>query len=335
MHIARSTIDSDDILQRITRAYGYPSQGAACMLEYRGVNDIYRYICGRITTYLKVYTRPEINLDAVEAEVGIVNHLRRSGLSVAYPIPTVDGRPSITLEAPEGIRHAVLFSEAEGLPCDNDALDDAQTAQIGQLFAAMHAALDVLPAPVQRWRLDETTFLDRSMEILEAYSRLYPQLDLPFLRDVVAELKTQLRANGAGWNWGLCHGDLYTGNIHRNARGELTLLDFDFCGYSWRAYDVSPFLGSFGSGMSAEMIERRKRRLPAFLRGYETAGHLSDSEIDAVYRVFVPFRRIFNMGYLYELLLYVWGNRLRHEQITRDLNLLKHWVSHYGLSPQT
>lgn len=48
-----------------------------------------------------------------------------------------------------------------------------------------------------------------------------------------------------------------------------------------------------------------------------------------VYQVFVPFRRIFNMGYLYDVLLNVWGNRLRNEQIIHDLRLLKEWIAYY------
>lgn len=335
MHIVRSTLAAEDILQLLTRDYGYPAEGAVCMLEYRGVNDVYRYSRGELSVFLKVYARPGVDSDAVAAEVEVVNHLRRSGLSVAGAIPLLDGRTVVQLETPEGPRPAALFAEAEGAPCDNDTLDDAQTAAIGQLFATLHTALDALPASLKRWRLDEATFLDPSLELLEAYSRFDPQLDLPFLRAVVGELKTRLREESGIWNWGLCHGDLYTGNIHRNSRGNLTLLDFDFCGYGWRAYDIASFLGIFGGGVPREIrsrsdiLARRERRREAFLRGYEVAGRLSAAEIEAVTTIFVPFRRIFNMGYLYHVLLYVWGNRLRREQIHQDLRLLKEWVGYY------
>jgi uncharacterized paraquat-inducible protein A len=69
--------------------------------------------------------------------------------------------------------------------------------------------------------------------------------------------------------------------------------------------------------------------LSVFLKVYASTGNLSAAEIEAVTTVFVPFRRIFNMGYLYHLLLYVWGNRLRREQIHQDLRLLKEWVGYY------
>jgi len=335
MQIVRSTLAAEEILQLLTRDYGYPREGAVTMLEYRGVNDVYRYSRGDFSVFLKVYARPGVDGDAVEAEAEVVNTLQRAGLSVAAPIPLLDGRYALQLETPEGARPAALFAEAEGTPCDNETLDAAQTAAIGALFAAMHTALDVLPATLKRWRLDETTFLDPSLELLEDYGRFDRELDLPFLRAVVGELQARLRAQGGNWNWGLCHGDLYTGNIHRNSQGTLTLLDFDFCGYGWRAYDIASFLGIFGGGVPREMLARseilarRDRRREAFLRGYESTRSLSAAEIEAVTTVFVPFRRIFNMGYLYHQLLYVWGNRLRREQIHQDLRLLKEWVGYY------
>ena len=329
MHIVRSTIAAEDILQLLVRDYGYPREGAVTMLEYRGVNDVYRYSRGDLSVFLKVYARPGVDCDAVEAEAEVVNTLQRAGMSVAAPIPLLNGRYALQLETPEGARPAALFSEAVGAPCDNETLDDAQTAAIGALLAAMHTSLDALPASLKRWRLDEATFLDPSLELLEDYARFDRQLDLPFLRAVVGEIKARLRAQSGSWNWGLCHGDIYTGNIHRNSLGELTLLDFDFCGYGWRAYDIAPFLGIFGGGVRPESLARRDRRREAFLRGYEATGNLSAAEIEAVYTIFAPFRRIFNIGYLYTILLYVWGNRLRHEQIHQDLRLLKEWVGYY------
>jgi Ser/Thr protein kinase RdoA (MazF antagonist) len=119
------------------------------------------------------------------------------------------------------------------------------------------------------------------------------------------------------------------GNIHRRDDGNLTIYDFDFCGYGWRAYDVSPFLGNFSAGIGDEVVDNRRKRLEYFLRGYEHAGGLSDSEVEAVYKVFVPFRRIFNMGYLYDALYYVWGNKLRNDLITHDTRLLREWIEYY------
>lgn len=329
MQIVRSTIAGDEILSVLVDGYGYSKDNAMCLLEYRGVNDIYKYTNSSVSLFLKIYARKEVDREAIAAEVEVVNFLRQSGLSVAFPIATVNGQYLVPFDTPEGARFGVLFSEAEGVPYNNDALDDQEIGAIGKLISTMHAMLDAMPTAPRRWKLDEGLFLDLSLEILEQFSRFNKQIDLPFLTDVVKELKTQIRAKGANWKWGICHGDIYTGNIHRNERGELTIFDFDFCGYGWRAYDVASFLGNFGDGIRAEAIDKRKRRLDSFRRGYEYAGGLSESEVEAVYKVFVPFRRIFNLGYLYDSLLNVWGNRLRNQQISYDLKLLKEWVGYY------
>jgi len=299
------------------------------MFEYRGLNDIYKCTSNGQAFFFKIYARKDIDRAAIEAEIEIVNHLKQSGLSVAYPIAMKDGQYLMPIELPEGTRFGVLYSDAEGMPCNNNLLEDQEIIKIGRLLSEMHTMLDGIPMVPKRWMLEDRLFLDRSIEILEDYNKFNPNVELGFLKDVVKELKEQIQANAKSWNWGLCHGDIYTGNIHKRADGVLSIFDFDFCGYGWRAYDVSPFLGNFSTGVSKDAVDQRKRRLEFFLRGYKEAGDLSASEIEAAYKIFVPFRRIFNMGYLYEAFHYVWGNKLRNNLITHDTNLLHDWIDYY------
>ena len=329
LRIIRSTFAAADIGRLIQENYRDLPSDATCLFEYRGVNDIYRYTNGRRSYFLKIYARVELDKAAIEGEVEIVNHLARSGFSVADAVPRSNSEYLLSLQTPEGIRYGVLFAEAIGSPC-NEVNDEDQTVAIANLFSNLHSTLDAMSTAPSRWNLDERTFLDRSLEILGYHSQFNPQIDMRFLNEVVTELKAQIFTQGSRWNWGLCHGDAWGGNIHRNDRGVLTIYDFDFCGFSWRAYDLSIFLGLFSQGFRSDVVDLRKRRLEFFLRGYDHAGGLSDSEVEAVYKVFVPFRRIFNLGYLYDVLAYVWGNRLRDEQINQDLRRLRTWMDHYG-----
>lgn len=329
MLVVRSTIDETEILQMIRDNYGGYLLDATCMFEYRGLNDIYKCTSGDQSFFFKIYARKDIDKVAIEAEIEVVNHLKQSGLSVAYPITMKNEQYLLPIETPEGTRFGVLFSEAEGIPCNNDMLDERETVEIGHLISNMHTMLDAIPMVPKRWPLDDRLFLDCSIDILESYNKFNPHVELSFLKDVVKELKKQIQAQAGSWNWGLCHGDIYTGNIHRKKDGNLTIYDFDFCGYGWRAYDVSPFLGNFGTGVREDAVDKRKRRLEYFLRGYKYAGDLSDSEIEAAYKIFVPFRRIFNMGYLYEAFHYIWGNKLRSDLIAHDTKLLHDWIDYY------
>ena len=329
MLIIRSTIAATEIQQKIRDNYSGCLLDSVCMFEYRGLNDIYRCTNGKETFFFKIYARADITKDAIEAELEIVNYLWQSGLSIAYPIAMKNEQYLLPIETPEGTKFGVLFSDAEGNSCGNDMLDQQETAEISRLISEMHTLLDALPASPKRWKLDDQLFLDRSIEILDNYSKFNPSFDLLFLKDVVKQLKLQIQENYGSWGWGLCHGDFHSGNIHRKDDGNLTIFDFDFCGYGWRAYDVSPFLGNFSAGVHEDIVDKRKRRLEYFLLGYKNAGGLSDAEIDAVYKVFVPFRRIFNLGYLYEALYYVWGNKLRDAQIAHDTRLLHEWIDYY------
>lgn len=329
MLIVRSTLAEGEILQRLRENYKGIRTDSLCMFEYRGLNDIYKCTNGDRSFFFKIYSRKDIDKDAIEAELEVINHLKRAGLSVAYPITMLNGQYLFPIDTHEGTRFGVLFSEAEGLPCSNDELEEREIVAIGHLISDMHTMLDTIPNPPRRWKLDEKLFLDRSIEILEDYNKFNLKVELSFLKDVASELKHHIQTKAKSWNWGLCHGDFYTGNIHQISDGNLTIFDFDFCGYGWRAYDVSPFLGNFSAGVGEGALEERKRRLDLFLRGYKHAGGFSDAEIEAVYKIFVPFRRIFNLGYLYDALHFIWGNSLRKNMIDHDTRLLHQWIEHY------
>jgi len=329
MEIIRSTIAASEILKKIRENHNSCFLDALCIFEYRGLNDIYKCICKDQSFYFKIYARKDIDQEAIEAEVEIVNYLKLSGLSTAYPIAMQNGQYLLPIETPEGTRYGVLFSEAEGTPCSSNTFDEQEVVQVCRLLSDMHTMLDAIPSFPRRWKLDDRLFLDQSIEILENYHKFNAHLEMSFLKDVVKELKYQIQAEASKWTWGLCHGDVYTGNIHKRADGSLSIFDFDFCGYGWRAYDVSPFLGNFSSGVGEDAVDQRKRRLEFFIQEYRNAGGLSDSEIQAVYKIFVPFRRIFNLGYLYEAFQYLWGNKLRSQLIAQDTKRLHQWIEYY------
>ena len=228
MSIVRSTLAESAILKKIRENYSGCLLDSVCMFEYRGLNDIYRCTNGKETFFFKIYARTDITKDAVEAELEIINYLRQSGLSIAYPIPMKNEQYLLPIETPEGIKFGVLFSEAEGISCSNDMLNQQETVEISCLVSEMHTLLDAFPMSPKRWKLDGQLFLDRSIKILENYSNFNPSFDLLFLKDVVKQLKVQIQANCGSWNWGLCHGDFHSGNIHRREDGNLTIFDFDF-----------------------------------------------------------------------------------------------------------
>lgn len=214
MKIVRSTIAANDILKTIQDNYNDFPHDTVCMFEYRGLNDVYKCSNGNLSFFFKIYARDRLDPQEIQAEVEILNHLRHSGLPVAHPIQMQDGQYLLPIHATEKTRFGVMWSEAEGIPYHNDRLDENAIIRISYLISNMHSMLDAIPTAPHRWNLDEHLFLDHSIEILENYHQFNPFFDLAFLQQVAKELKEQIRNNAKNWNWGLCHGDIYTGNIH-------------------------------------------------------------------------------------------------------------------------
>lgn len=108
MSIIRSTLAATEIQKKIRDHYNRCFDDAICMFEYRGLNDIYKCTCTDQAFFFKIYARKDIDRVAIEAEVEVVNHLKQSGLAVAYPIAMKDGQYLMPIELPEGTRFGVL-----------------------------------------------------------------------------------------------------------------------------------------------------------------------------------------------------------------------------------
>ena len=71
--------------------------------------------------------------------------------------------------------------------------------------------------------------------------------------------------------------------------GRLTLLDFDFCGPGWRAFDVATYLHVARDERATEASGRD------FLAGYQEVRPLADWELAAI-PLFVAVRELFRLG---------------------------------------
>ena len=91
-------------------------------------------------------------------------------------------------------------------------------------------------------RLDDLAYLLESAEILQAK---IPELS-----------KEKL-------SYGMIHGDVIRANALVADDGRVTILDFDFCGFGWRAYDVASYLLTIRNTPQEKDFEK------AFLEGYK------------------------------------------------------------------
>ena len=87
--------------------------------------------------------------------------------------------------------------------------------------------------------------------------------DVEYIRTQIADIRQRLRAFDAGpGGWGIVHGDVQPLNHHLTDDGHITWLDFDLCGYGWRAYDIAYYYTRIPEPVRAPVIQGYKSIRP-------------------------------------------------------------------------
>ena len=91
---------------------------------------------------------------------------------------------------------------------------------------------------VQRQPLTPNHLLDESLEKIMPFLQ-HKTCELHYLKDAIAQIKNQINELPMEEPyWGICWGDPHSGNVHFTEDNQMTLFDFDQCGYGWRAFDI-------------------------------------------------------------------------------------------------
>ncbi|MEO3945793.1 phosphotransferase [Gorillibacterium sp. CAU 1737] len=320
-----SVLSSDALSTHLSNEYFSRTQ-LKCRLFSRGLHDVYKIWAGDQTYFYKVYRQGVRSKAEIQSELDLLLHLKAADLAVNLPVGKHDGTYISEFHTANGVRYGVLytsvgmreFSHIEETPESNEKL--------GAYIASVHTAWDRCDAALNRWDLDASTFLDRSLEAARQFSEVH-DFDLDFLEEVGKQVKNKLKGLPTETpQFGICHGDFYSGNVRVDAEHNPILIDFDFCGKGWRAYDISMYAYPFGMGSDVANFPQRERRKEQFLNGYNKVRAMSEAEVDSI-ALFIPFRRIFNIGTLYiTYLTNTWGHSTVTWNVDSDVDMLKKWV---------
>lgn len=269
-----STLCSEALGRHIQVCYGLDSL-LSCKLWIKGLSDVYLVETREAKYVLRVSHAQWRDRNEVQFELAFLDHLRTQGVAVAAPRLTVDGGLFISLEAPEGSRHAALFPFAPGeIPlCDLNLL---QAGLLGQTLAQVHQCSQNFWEPCHRPALTLENVLQDSVDQLLPFFANQPTEQV-----YLTELRSRLQENLEHWtqagpHWVVCWGDPHSGNAHFTETGGITLFDFDQCGYGWRVFDIAKFLQtSLRTGMSYSVRQ-------AFLQGYESITPLEKWELSSL-----------------------------------------------------
>lgn len=246
-----------------------------CQFWHRGLSDVYSVETEDQAYFLRIshqHWRSKVDIDF---ELEFLNYLHKNNIPVAYPLATLDEQFSIEINAPEGKRYGVLFVQAPGEVAIGD-LNLNQSFKLGEIVAQIHQVSQNFKTPADRQPLTLDYLLDESLTVITPFLQNRPR-DFNDVMEVAEELQNQLQVlPQTPPYWGVCWGDPHSGNAHFTLDNQITLFDFDQCGYGWRAFDIAKFLQvSLQSGLSQKVRD-------AFVRGYEQINPLTELEKNSI-----------------------------------------------------
>ena len=276
-----STICENELVSKLVPFYEF-SEPQVCRFWERGVNDTYQLLCNQNTYSLRVYRHGLRTLDAVDFEVAALNHLHKRGVSVAYPIARKDGNFVTQLQAPEGLRYAIVTDYAHGAKPDYE--DHANAGIYGQAVALLHNHSDDFITDHHRPRIEVGYLLDTSLGVVRPFLPKGSD-DLEYLNRTADELRQKVESVPIdSLDTGFCHGDCHGYNVHEN-KGVLTHYDFDCCGMGLRVFDLATFKWCVASNKDAEKL------WIAFLNAYRGGREVGETDLNLV-DTFVAIRHI-------------------------------------------
>ena len=318
--VQRSLLSEDTLAGRVLSRYNLP-RDTCCRFWQRGINDTYLVEGGGERHVLRISPAHWRSREHVLAEMRLLRYLGRRGLTVPQPVEQRDGTTVQTLDAPEGPRHAVLFTFVPGSGLPPDPTED-QARRYGEAIAQFHRVTEDYADP-DAWRFDAEDTIDRPLARLEplfaGHEDDFAELVdwSSYLREFTESLPRTTPT------YGLCHGDVNNGNLHIVDEERWALLDFEYLGYGPRIFDLATYINNqlFATGQTAQT----GRLVEAFLDGYASLRALSAAEREAL-PAFVVLRQLWLLGVGARNLPNIGHRLFEHWTFERVMPMLRRWV---------
>lgn len=299
--VTRSLFSAESVTELIKMNYAL-SAPIKCQLLCVGDNDHYLVTTDSGRYVLRIYKQDP---SAVKTETNYLfeldwlKYLQEKRCLVAAPIPRKDGSFLGMIEVPEGLRRYVLFEYAEG---DSDFLNRKRAFLLGREIARIHLISNKFKTNHTKPPLDLHFLLEAPIQSIKQHLGDTYVDEQERLNELAIFLKEKILSllSFKEKDWGLIGGDFHGFN-QKFMNNRLTLIDFDLCGYGWRAYDLATFRWlqlsdlEVGTHIIQTWINGRFLVWRNFLSGYQSIRRLSLEEQEAI-PLFVQIRQIWWMG---------------------------------------
>jgi L-asparaginase len=279
-----------------------------CTLLSHKVNDVYLVRVNEDRYILRAYGARSKFLSEILYELDLLTHLGRKGISVSTPVARKDGSSVRAVNAPEGTRHLVLYTYADGAA---PSLDDAESWMLGTKVAELHEAARDFATQHAQSPFDLEHLIDKPLAAIQSSFRVTTE-DWEYLQRLAERLRvgvTDLPVERL--DWGVCHGDVTGWNCHFDG-DTVTFFDFEWCGPGWRAFDLAQFRLWHAP------------RWAVFLKGYTDVRGFDEAHLAAI-PLFIAIRQIWligrNTGWGQD-----WGfGGMNEARFLRTVNGLRNW----------
>jgi len=317
--VSRSLLSPDALARSLEAAYGLSD--ARCRLIKATVNDVYRVDSMSGPYILRIHRAQGQSLATITGELDLLDSLQARGLAVGPAVRQRSGERVLTFQPPEGPRHAVLFAFVPGELLSRTP-DQETVRRYARVVARLHLLTDGLPCMGGRPCWDFDLLVTRPIAAIERV--IARPDDIAYLKTVAACLRPILAGLPMDAPaYGLVHGDLIPSNTLIDAHGTVALIDFDFYGLGWRAYDLASYLAELRYWQAADGTAR------AFLDEYQRIRPLAAWELAAL-PALEAARTIFTLGIPAQH-VDVWGSAyLTDRMVDTMLDGIRQSMSHIG-----
>ncbi|WP_456280015.1 phosphotransferase enzyme family protein [Bacillus sp. K7] len=231
----KAIFDEEKVLAEASIIYGFTRDQVQFLADAE--NYVYEFAKDNESYILKITHTIRRSPDYIMGEMEWLHHLAEGGLSVAKPIPSLNGKD--VEEVPDGNGGAFLlrvYEKAPGHKVDESEWNETLFFELGRYTGKMHSltkSYKLSNPRFKRQEWDEEEQLKLRKYVPEDQTKVFQQAD-----DLMNELR-QLPKNRD--SYGLVHADLHHGNFNWD-HGKITTFDFDDIGYNWFVNDISILL---------------------------------------------------------------------------------------------
>ncbi|MPS73911.1 MAG: homoserine kinase [Chryseobacterium sp.] len=273
--VTASTLSETELGKFIQEKYNL-NENFDCKLFRTGVNHTY-FLSDTTTKYVvRVYCHQWRTKSEIQEELELLKLLQSHNLSISFPVADKNVNFIQEINAPEGLRYAVVFTFAEGEKIR--FMTNETCFAIGSLMAKIHNI--TATKTIDRIVYDSDILLNKSYDYLTSY--FSEALDeMKYLKETGTKISRNFEKNIFSENQkGIVHLDIWYDNLSVNAENEITIFDFDNCGNGWLILDIGYFCKQLFFIESDKNIYESK--VESFLNGYRKERNLSDSELQLI-----------------------------------------------------